>query len=134
MIFRIDEDRVVRTGGDAGLASDADVLVEVDDTVGPAIHRRCRARGDARRVIALIAARHLKGAARRGKLADVDRLHIRAIDAEGNGVFGFAGGGARMASDALRVVDDLGPLEGSGFNSRQAQESYAVRFKRLGSC
>ena len=39
-------------------------LVEVDDPVRPAVHRRRRARRHARRVLALVAARDLEGAAR----------------------------------------------------------------------
>ncbi len=39
VILGIDEDRIVRTGRNACLAADADLLVEVDDAVAPAEHR-----------------------------------------------------------------------------------------------
>ena len=64
VILGIDEDRIVRARGDARLASDARRLVEVDDAVGPAVHRGGRASGDAGCILALIAASYLKGAAR----------------------------------------------------------------------
>ena len=62
LIVRVDEDRVVRAGRDARLAPDAGPLVEVDDAVGPPVHRLRRARGNARRVRALIAPGHLEDA------------------------------------------------------------------------
>ena len=43
VILGVDEDRVVGAGRDAGLAADADRLVEVDDAVRPPVHRRGRA-------------------------------------------------------------------------------------------
>src|SRR5207245_5312325 len=100
VIVGIDEDRVVGARGDAGFASNADVLVEIDDAVGTAEHRRRGTRRYARRVIALIAARDLERAARCGELSDIDVLHIRAIDAEGNGVLRFASGAAGVTADA----------------------------------
>ena len=83
MIFGIDEDRVVRTGGHAGLAADADRFVEIDDAVRALEHRGRRAGGHARRVRALIAARHLMRAARLWKHADVDMLDVGARDTKG---------------------------------------------------
>jgi hypothetical protein len=65
-------------------------------------------------MVALVAARDLKRAAGGGELSDVDVLDVRAIDAEGDGVFRLAGGGARMAADAHRLIDDLPPLDRFG--------------------
>ena len=62
----------------------------------------------------MVAAGDLKGAARGGKLSDVDVLYIRAIDAEGHGIFGFAGGAASVAPDAAGLIDDLSPLHRFG--------------------
>ena len=117
VIVRVDEDRVVRAGGDARFASDADVLVEIDDAVGTTEHGRRRTRLHAGRVIALIASRDLKGAARFGELSDVDVLDVGAIHAEGNGILRFAGGAAGMTADAAGLVDDFSPLHfGRGHN------------------
>src|SRR5436309_9006200 len=65
-------------------------------------------------MVALIAARHLKRAPCGGKLSDVDVLDVRAIDAERNVVFGFAGGGAGVTPDASSVVDNLSPEDRLG--------------------
>ena len=43
VIVGVDEDGVIRAGGDACLAADADPFVEVDDAVRPAVHRSGRA-------------------------------------------------------------------------------------------
>ena len=62
--------------------------------------------GDARRLLAMIAAGDLKNAAGVGKCSLLDVLHPGAVYGEGNVVLGFAGDGAGMAADALAVVDD----------------------------
>ena len=110
VIFRIDEDGVVRTSGHAGFAANTNRLIEIDDAVGALEHGRRRAGSDARSMRALIAARDLVRAARLGKDADVDVLYIGARDADRNNVFRLAGSGAGMTTDATSVVDDLGPL------------------------
>src|SRR5260370_31951475 len=61
-------------------------------------------------MLALIASGDLKCAARGRERSDVDVLHVRAIDAEGDGVFGFAGGAAGVTPNAAGLVDDLSPL------------------------
>ena len=114
MILGVDEDRVVRARRDARLAADADVLVEVDDAVGAAEHRRGGAGGDAGRMFALIAAGDLEGAARGRELADVDVLDVGAIDAEGDGVLRLARSAAGVAADAASLIDDLPPLHRFG--------------------
>jgi len=110
VIFRIDEDGVVRTSGHACFAANTNRLIKIDDAVRAFEHGRRRARGDTRGVGALIAARHLVRAARLGKDADVNVLYISARDADGNNVFRLAGSRAGMTTDATGVVDDLGPL------------------------
>src|SRR6185295_7323994 len=110
VIFGIDKDRIVRAGGHAGLAADADRLVEIDDAVCALEHCRGRTGSDTRRVRALIAARHLMSAARLWKDADVDMLHIRPRHRQRDQVLGLAGGGAGMTTNAARLVDNLGPL------------------------
>src|ERR1035441_794768 len=61
VVVGIDEDRVIRAGGDARFAADTGRLVEVDDTVRPLVHRAGRACAYALRVRALIAANDLEG-------------------------------------------------------------------------
>src|ERR1044072_1479755 len=110
MIFGIDEDGVVRTGGHASLTADADGLVEINDAVGAFEHGRGRAGSHAGRVRALIAARHLMSAAHLGEHAHIDMLNVGARDPDRNDVFRFTRSRARMTADATGVVDDLGPL------------------------
>src|SRR5207244_7448985 len=114
MILGIDEDRVVRARRDARLAADADVLVEVDDAVAAAEHRRGGAGGDAGRMLALVAAGDLEGAARGRELSDVDVLDVGAVDAEGDGVLRLARGAAGVAAEAASLIDDLPPLHRFG--------------------
>ena len=111
MIFRVDEDSVVRTGGHAGFAANADRFIKVDDAVRPLKHRRGRARGYTRRVRALIAARYLMRAPHLRKHSDVDVLDVGAGDAYRHDVLGLAGGRARMTTDAAGVVDHFRPLD-----------------------
>src|SRR5438132_1568843 len=110
MIFRIDEDRVVRTSGHAGFAADADRFVEIDDAVVALEHRGGRTRGHAWRMRTLIAARHLMRAANLREDTDVNVLDVRAGHADRHDIFRFARRGARMTTDAASVVDDLRPL------------------------
>jgi hypothetical protein len=109
VIFGVDEDRVVGTGRHAGLATDADPFVEVDDAVGPPVHGRGGAGGDTGRVLALVAARHLKGPTGLRKRTHVDVFDVGSVHAQRNVVLGLAGRAAGMASNARRLVDDLGP-------------------------
>src|SRR5213593_2296181 len=65
-------------------------------------------------MVALIAARDLKRAAGSRELSDVDVLDVRTIHAEGDGILRLAGGGAGVAADANRLIDDLPPLDRFG--------------------
>jgi hypothetical protein len=87
MIFRVDEDGVVRTRGHAGFATNADRLVEIDDAVGAFEHRCRRTGSDARSVSALIATCHLMSATRLGKDSDFNMLDVSSRDRDGNDVF-----------------------------------------------
>src|SRR5438552_2955314 len=110
MIFGIDKDRVVGTGGHAGFAANADRLIKVDNPVGPLEHRRRRTRSHAGRVRALIAARHLMRAAHLREHADIDVLDVSARYSDRHHVFRLASRGAGMTTDTAGVVDYLGPL------------------------
>ena len=111
MIFRVDEDGVVRTGGHAGFAADADRFVEIDYAVRALEHRRRRTSRDTRRMGALITARHLVRAAHLWKHAHVDVLDIGPRDADGHDVFRLARRRARVTANTASLVDDLGPLD-----------------------
>ena len=111
VILRIDEDGIVRARRHARFATDADRFVEIDDAIRAFEHRRGRTGSNARRMRALIAARHLMRATRLRKLANVHVLDIGAGDRKRHQVFGLAGGRARMAADAACVVDDLRPFD-----------------------
>jgi len=87
MIFRVDEDGVVRTRGHAGLATNADRLVEIDDAVRAFEHRCGRTCSDARSMSTLIATRHLMSATRLGKDANFNVLDVGSRDRDGNNVF-----------------------------------------------
>src|SRR5712692_7243154 len=119
VVFRVDEDRVVGAGGDTGFAADADVLVEIDDAIGAAVHGRGGTSGDTGRVITLVAAGDLKGAASGRELSDVDVLDVGAIHAEGDGVLRLTGSAAGVTADAAGLVDDLPPLHRFGHRAER---------------
>ena len=110
MIFRVDENGIVRTSGDARFTTDADGFIEIDDAIGAFEHSCGGTRGNARCVRALIAARDLMSAPRLRELSQIDVLNVGAGDADGYHVFRLARGRTRMAANAARVVDDLRPL------------------------
>jgi hypothetical protein len=111
MIFGVNKDGVVRTGGHAGFTADADRFVEVDNAVCSLEHRSRRTCGHARRVRALIAARDLMCPTDLWKHSDVDVLDVGPRDTYGDNVFRLARGRAGMATDTAGVVDNLRPLD-----------------------
>ena len=113
MVLGVDEDGVVGARGHARLAADADALVEVDDAVLAAEHRLGRAGTHARRIGALVAPGHLEGAAGLRELADIHGLHVGPGYPDRNFVLALAGGRARVASDALVLVEHLQPAHAS---------------------
>ena len=106
---RIHVDRVVRTRLHARLAADARVVVEVDQSVRPLVHRGDRAYLDARWIFAMVAAEHREVPLHVGERADFDVLHPRAEHADRNIVFGLARGGTGVTADAAGLIDDPGP-------------------------
>jgi hypothetical protein len=79
--------------------------VEIDDAVAALEERAGRADPYAGGVGALIAENREEEAAGIGEGAFLDRLHPTSIHANRNVVFGFAGDGAGMTSDAFSEVD-----------------------------
>jgi hypothetical protein len=102
----VDVDGVVRARLHARLAADARVRVEVDDAVGSAVEGKCGADCGAGRIVAVIAAQDCEVPARVREGALLDVLYPGAEDAERHLVLGLARDGARVASDALRLVED----------------------------
>ena len=98
MIFRIDEDGVIRAGGHARFATNADRFVEIDDAISAFEHRRSRAGGDAGGMCALIATSHLMRSPCLRKHANVDVLDVSARDGKGHEILRLAGGRAGMAA------------------------------------
>src|SRR5262249_22562376 len=102
---RVDVERVVGAALHAGLAPYAAAVVEGDDAVLAPVERRGRGGLDAGRVVAVGAAGHGERPARLRELALLDVLHPRAGDAERHLVLDLARHRARVAPDALAVVD-----------------------------
>ena len=102
---RIDEELIVRARFHAGAAADAAVAVEIDDPVAALEERVGRADARARRLVALVAQNGKEEAAGVGERALLDGLDPAAVHANGNLVFGFAGDGAGVTSDAFPEVD-----------------------------
>ncbi len=98
-------ERVVGAGLHAGAAADAGVAVEIDDRVRPLVQGDDRADLDAGRLVAVIAAQHREVAPhlREGALLDV--LHPGSEVSDRDLVFRLARHRARMAADALSMVD-----------------------------
>ena len=104
----VDVERVVRAALHAGLAADAAPAVEVHDAVLPPEERGGGTDLDAGRVLAVVAAGDLEGAAGLGEHALLDVLDPGAGDAERDLVLGLAGHRAGVAADAPPVVDQEG--------------------------
>jgi len=105
VFVRIDVESVVGASLHAGFTTDAEVRIEVDDAI-PAVEERCgRADVHAGSVDAVIAPHDREEAlgVRPGSLLHV--LYPGAVDAKWYGVFGFAGNGAGVATNALILVD-----------------------------
>ena len=81
------------------------IFGDLDDPVAPLEERARRADAHAGRVGALVAENGEEEPAGVGEGAFLDRLHPTSIHANRDVVFGFAGNGAGMTSDALSEVD-----------------------------
>src|SRR6185436_7866447 len=110
MVLRVNEDRIIRAGRDAGFATDANRFVEVDNAVCALEHRRRGAGGDTRRVSTLVAAGDLMGPASLRKNTYVDVLDIGTRDRKRHQIFRLAGRCAGVTTNTPGLVDDFGPL------------------------
>ena len=110
MIFRVDEDGVVRARGHARLTAYADCFVEINYAVRALEHRSRRTGRNARSVRALITPRHLMRSSRLRKHANVNVLHVSARHTERHFILRLAGRSAGVTANAARVVNHLRPL------------------------
>src|ERR1700675_42285 len=119
-IVRIHIYRIVRTSLHAGFAANAAIGIKIDNPVLALIHRRHGTDGDARRLLAMVAARDLKYAARVGERALLDVLDPSPVHAYRHLVLGFAGHGAGVTSDALAVIDYEAVFHPRGLDPKQS--------------
>src|SRR3982074_3326205 len=101
VIFRVNVNRIVRTGLHARFAPNAAVGIEIDNPVLALIHRGYRADSDAGRFFAVVASSDFKYTTRIREDALLDVLDPRAVDPHGNFIFSFTGDRAGVASDAF---------------------------------
>ncbi len=103
---RIDEELIVRTGGHARAAADADRAVQIDDAVTAFEERVGRTDLEAGRFFALIAQDRKEQPLGVRERAFLDRLDPAAIDADRDVMFRLARNGARVAADAFLQIDN----------------------------
>ena len=118
-IVRVHINRIVRTGLHAGFAANAALGIEIDNPILALVHRRHRTDGDARRLLAMVAARDLKYAARVGVDAFLDILHPGTVHAHRHLVLGFARHRAGVTPDALAVIDYEAVFHPREFSARK---------------
>ena len=104
--FGMNVESVVRAGLGARLAADTPPVVEIDDTVLARVESLGRAYIHAGRVCTMVAAHHAEQPSRIGELAFFYVFDPGPVNADRHVVLGFAGDGARVATDAFAVVDD----------------------------
>jgi hypothetical protein len=80
VVFRIDEDGIVRTGSHARFTANTDRFIEVDDTVRSLKHGGRRTGRHTWRVSTLVATGYLMGPSGLGKDADINMLNVGARD------------------------------------------------------
>jgi hypothetical protein len=101
----IDVPRIVRTGGETVLATDASMFIDDDDAIFPFPGRLDRTVDHARRVVTLIAEGGEKVPRRVRILPLFDNLHPGTEHPQGNMVFCLAGDGTAMATDTPSKID-----------------------------
>jgi hypothetical protein len=102
----VEVEGVVGAGLHAGLAADADVLVEVDDAVRPLVEGSDRADRHAGGGGALVATQHGEVAADGREGADFGVLHPGPEVAQRDFVLGLAGDRTGVAADAAALVEN----------------------------
>jgi hypothetical protein len=90
----------------AGFTTDAALVIEIDNAVGPPKKRHSRTDLNARRIVTVVAAKHGKVAPGFWIHPFFDVLHPRPIHSHGNIVFFLACHRAGMTTDATVLIDD----------------------------
>ena len=103
--FGVKIDRVVGAGLHAGLASDANGRVELDNAIIPLIHSSDGTDTHTRRVDAVITARHLEVAAHIGERSRFNILDPRTVHTKRHLILGFARGGTGVTPDTLSLIN-----------------------------
>ena len=103
--FGVEINRIVRTGLHTGFTADANARVKLNDAIISLIHGCDGTNAHARRVDAMIAARHLKVAANIGVCARFNIFDPCAIYADRHLILGLARSGTGVTSDAFGLVD-----------------------------
>ena len=104
-VIRIHVNGIVRTRLHARFAANAAVGIEIYDAVLALVHRRHRTYCDARRLFAVIAARHLKDAASVREDALLDVFDPGPVHSYRHLVLGLARDRTRVTADTLPVID-----------------------------
>ena len=102
----VEIDRIIRTGLHTGFAADANAGVKLNDAIITLIHGRDGTDAHARRVDAMIAARHLKVAAHIGVCARFNIFDPCAIYANRHLILRLARGGTGVTADTFGLVDE----------------------------
>jgi hypothetical protein len=106
VVVRIDVKRVIRTSLHAGLATDASVVVKIDNSVIPRVKGLDRANLYAGSVGAMIAAHDREYPSGIRKFSLFNLFYVGSVDANRHIVFTFTGGGACVTTDAFSVVNN----------------------------
>ena len=106
MGFRVHIDGVIGAGLHTSLAANADTAVELYNSIVPLVHGSHGANTDTGGIGAMIAARHLKKAARVGKLPFFDIFDPGPAYSERNFIFRLTGDTTGMTTNTSPIVDD----------------------------
>jgi hypothetical protein len=106
IVVRINVERVIRTGLHARFASDATVIVKIDDAVITCVQGLNRADFNTWGIRAMITSHHGEDPSGIRKFSFFYLLNIGSVYADRNVVFTFTGRCACMTTDALSVVNN----------------------------
>jgi hypothetical protein len=106
VVVWIDVEGIIGAGLHAGLATDAAVVVKINDSVVPGIECLDRADLNAGGFRTVVASHHREDPPGIGKFSLFNLFHIGSVHADGNVVFTLAGRGACVTTDAFSIVND----------------------------
>jgi hypothetical protein len=106
VVVRIDVKSIIWAGLHAGFATNAAVIVEIDNSVFPRIKRLHWADLNTGCVGTMIAAHYGEDSPCIGKLSLFNLFNIGSVDTDGNIVLTFTGRGACVTTDAFSIVNN----------------------------